>query len=427
MLRALWIGHRWIGVGRPKVWRIAFDSALAPSMMKRRQTAGSSPRALGLPGGAGWVAVSSVAPSTTASGCLLPSLSMPTAATSVSSSRICSPSIWIASRSNRDRSDDIHAAIRSADNSTNRRETADLDRLSPNFAGTSPSGRRTARPNRRVETFSSIRFIAHLPSQSSARAASQLGKPISPPSRRRTRGRSTSIVPPWKPSRPVVRPQRWPALWSDRPWRGPQSRSLSSSIISVRLAIPAVRQKRSKLSQTICQAPSTTVLASLALVVIILFMALLSFSWIRHPEPNSSRRATPLLLFQQPSGHSPCPASPVHYQHDPVQTTKTSVLANKKIVQKEEFSMDRLAIRDLLENWAVWHDAADWERLSTVWHEGGRMITTWFQGTGDEFIKVSREEFKRGVRILHFLGGSSIDIEGERAIAQTKMTMSRRA
>ncbi len=89
--------------------------------------------------------------------------------------------------------------------------------------------------------------------------------------------------------------------------------------------------------------------------------------------------------------------------------------------------MDRLAIRDLLENWAVWHDAADWERLSTVWHEGGRMITTWFQGTGDEFIKVSREEFKRGVRILHFLGGSSIDIEGERAIAQTKMTMSRRA
>jgi hypothetical protein len=39
--------------------------------------------------------------------------------------------------------------------------------------------------------------------------------------------------------------------------------------------------------------------------VIVFFMALLSFSWIRHPEPNSSRRATPLLLFQQPSGHSP--------------------------------------------------------------------------------------------------------------------------
>jgi hypothetical protein len=88
---------------------------------------------------------------------------------------------------------------------------------------------------------------------------------------------------------------------------------------------------------------------------------------------------------------------------------------------------DRQAIRDLLENWAVWRDAADWERLSTVWHEGGRMMTTWFQGTGDEFIKVSREAFNRGVRILHFLGGSSIDVEGERAIAQTKMKISQRA
>lgn len=89
--------------------------------------------------------------------------------------------------------------------------------------------------------------------------------------------------------------------------------------------------------------------------------------------------------------------------------------------------IDRLAIRDLLENWAVWCDAADWDRLSTVWHEGGRMMATWFQGTGDEFIKVSRERFNRGVRILHFLGGSSIEIEGDRAIAQTKMRISQRA
>ncbi|UPT93376.1 nuclear transport factor 2 family protein [Bradyrhizobium barranii subsp. apii] len=89
--------------------------------------------------------------------------------------------------------------------------------------------------------------------------------------------------------------------------------------------------------------------------------------------------------------------------------------------------IDRLAIRDLLENWTVWRDAADWERLSTVWHEGGRMITTWFQGTGDEFIKVSRERFNGGVRILHFLGGSSIDIAGDRAIAQTRMRISQRA
>lgn len=88
---------------------------------------------------------------------------------------------------------------------------------------------------------------------------------------------------------------------------------------------------------------------------------------------------------------------------------------------------DRLAIRDLVENWAVWRDAGDWERFRTVWHDDGIMMATWFQGTADEFIAVSKSGFERGVRILHFLGGSSIDVVGDRAIAQTKMTISQRA
>lgn len=88
---------------------------------------------------------------------------------------------------------------------------------------------------------------------------------------------------------------------------------------------------------------------------------------------------------------------------------------------------DRFAIRELLENWVVWRDAGDWERFRTVWRPEGCMMATWFQGTGDEFIKVSREGFERGVRILHFLGGISIDLAGDRAITQTKMTISQRA
>jgi SnoaL-like domain len=88
---------------------------------------------------------------------------------------------------------------------------------------------------------------------------------------------------------------------------------------------------------------------------------------------------------------------------------------------------DRLAIRDLVENWAVWRDAGDWERFRTVWHPGGRMMATWFQGPAEEFIKVSREGAARGVSILHFLGGMSIDVASDRAIGQTKMTISQRA
>ena len=88
---------------------------------------------------------------------------------------------------------------------------------------------------------------------------------------------------------------------------------------------------------------------------------------------------------------------------------------------------ERLAIREVIENWAVWRDAGDWERFATCWHADGRMMATWFQGSAAEFIKVSREGFERGVSILHFLGGASIDVAGERAIAQTKMTINQRA
>ena len=88
---------------------------------------------------------------------------------------------------------------------------------------------------------------------------------------------------------------------------------------------------------------------------------------------------------------------------------------------------EKLAIRDVIENWVLWRDAGDWERFRTVWHDDGRMMATWFQGTADEFIRVSQEGYAKGVRILHFLGGMSIEIKGRRAIAQTKMTIAQRA
>jgi hypothetical protein len=84
-------------------------------------------------------------------------------------------------------------------------------------------------------------------------------------------------------------------------------------------------------------------------------------------------------------------------------------------------------IRDLIQRWAIWRDAGDWERFRTVWHDDGMMMATWFQGSADDFIRVSREGWERGVRILHFLGGTIVDVSGVRGIAQTKMTISQRA
>jgi hypothetical protein len=88
---------------------------------------------------------------------------------------------------------------------------------------------------------------------------------------------------------------------------------------------------------------------------------------------------------------------------------------------------DGRLIRELLQNWVIWRDAGDWERFRTVWHTDGRMMATWTQGTADAFIAISKEGWAKGVSILHFLGGISVDIAGTRAIAQTKMTISQRS
>jgi hypothetical protein len=88
---------------------------------------------------------------------------------------------------------------------------------------------------------------------------------------------------------------------------------------------------------------------------------------------------------------------------------------------------ERLAVAEVVSNWALWRDAGDWERFRTVWHDDGWMTATWFQGPAEKFIEVSRAGFDKGVSILHFLGGTSVDLKGERAVAQTKMTISQRA
>jgi hypothetical protein len=90
-------------------------------------------------------------------------------------------------------------------------------------------------------------------------------------------------------------------------------------------------------------------------------------------------------------------------------------------------SEDVRAIRETVENWALWRDAGDWTRFATVWHDDGWMTATWFQGPASRFIEVTRDGFDRGVSILHFLGGTTCDVAGSRAIAQTKMTINQRA
>ena len=88
---------------------------------------------------------------------------------------------------------------------------------------------------------------------------------------------------------------------------------------------------------------------------------------------------------------------------------------------------DKLAIQEVVNTWVIASDSGDWPRFATVWHDDGWMTATWFQGPATEFAKARRAGFDRGVNISHFLGATSCEVSGTRAIAQTKMTINQRA
>jgi hypothetical protein len=89
---------------------------------------------------------------------------------------------------------------------------------------------------------------------------------------------------------------------------------------------------------------------------------------------------------------------------------------------------DRIAIRQLIDDWVVYSDAGDWDRFRSVWHDDGHMMATWTQGSADEFVEMRRKAFNSGTMgILHFLGAHSAEIAGSRAVAQTKMQILQRA
>jgi hypothetical protein len=89
--------------------------------------------------------------------------------------------------------------------------------------------------------------------------------------------------------------------------------------------------------------------------------------------------------------------------------------------------LDRLAIRELVDNWMMWRDARIWEPIPALFHEGGRLMTTWGgQSTQDEFAVAAQAGFERGDRMLHSNGGTTVEVVGHRGVSQTKLRIMQR-
>jgi hypothetical protein len=88
---------------------------------------------------------------------------------------------------------------------------------------------------------------------------------------------------------------------------------------------------------------------------------------------------------------------------------------------------DQLAIAALAQRWALARDTGDWENLRATAHPGATMTATWFDGTFDDFIEACQASWRKGSRSQHFLGGTVAEINGARALAQTRMSINVRS
>src|SRR5262249_35776801 len=88
---------------------------------------------------------------------------------------------------------------------------------------------------------------------------------------------------------------------------------------------------------------------------------------------------------------------------------------------------DRDAIRAIIEAWVICRDSGLWGRFAGLWHDNGVMCSTWKQSSASDFIEACRQGWAKGLNVTHVLGACALEVRGDRAVAQTRMTIIQRA
>ena len=89
--------------------------------------------------------------------------------------------------------------------------------------------------------------------------------------------------------------------------------------------------------------------------------------------------------------------------------------------------IDRSAITRVVNDWGLCRDAGRWDRLRALYAPDAEMLTTWFAGPASEFVDRSILAAQRGGKVQHFIGAASVEVNGSRAIAETRMILMVRA
>lgn len=90
--------------------------------------------------------------------------------------------------------------------------------------------------------------------------------------------------------------------------------------------------------------------------------------------------------------------------------------------------VDKAAIREAVENWALYRDTGRWDELLRLYTPDAIQHTTWFVGSAKEFVERGKQAAARGgSRAQHFVGAVSVEVAGDRAIAEARAMLLVRA
>lgn len=89
--------------------------------------------------------------------------------------------------------------------------------------------------------------------------------------------------------------------------------------------------------------------------------------------------------------------------------------------------LDRAAITQVVQDWGLARDTGRWEQLLSFHSPDATVQTTWFVGSAAGFVERSRQAAAAGARVQHFIGAATIALNGDRAVAETRMVLQVRA
>ena len=96
-------------------------------------------------------------------------------------------------------------------------------------------------------------------------------------------------------------------------------------------------------------------------------------------------------------------------------------------MNKIDLLLEKASICELLQDWALWRDVGNWSALRGAFAPAATIRTTWYDGAATGFVDASIRMSNGAARAQHFIGASSVQVNGARALAETRVILLVRA